>query len=82
MAEAKASETRTAKGAGEIDVPALKEANEKGYLGETLDPTPNHAYTVAGVGAGEATPETDTKAKAAAEKTRKEHEARLTATTG
>lgn len=33
--------------------------NEKGYLGTEADPTPDSAYTVAGVIAGEPTPETD-----------------------
>ena len=37
----------------------LEEEQEQGYRGEAVDPTPNHAYTVAGVTAGEPTPETD-----------------------
>ncbi|GGM04772.1 hypothetical protein GCM10010099_21120 [Streptomyces cinereus] len=35
------------------------EATDKGYLGVPVDPTDKHAYTVAGVVAGEPTPETD-----------------------
>ncbi len=43
--------------------------DEKGYIGEVPDPTPNHAYTLAGVTAGEPTPETDEGAfRAAAER--------------
>lgn len=80
MAEAKAS-TAPKADTGEVEIPALKEAQDKGFLGETLDPTPNHAYTVEGVGAGEPTPETDPKAKEAAQQARREHEARLSAGT-
>lgn len=35
----------------------LDEANEKGYLGEVADKTPNQNYTVAGVTKGAETPE-------------------------
>ncbi len=45
----------------------LEEANEKGFLGEKVDPTPNEAYTVAGVTSGAPTPETDDKAAAKAD---------------
>jgi hypothetical protein len=38
---------------------AADEAAEKGYYGETPDPTPNENYTFAGVTAGAPTPETD-----------------------
>lgn len=38
---------------------AFDEANAKGYFGETPDPTPNEAYTLKGVGSGQATPETE-----------------------
>lgn len=41
------------------DLHPLERANEKGYLGIKVDPTPNSAYTVAGVTSGEPTPETD-----------------------
>lgn len=34
-------------------------AEEKGYVGETPDPTPDEHYTVGGVIAGKPTPETD-----------------------
>ena len=36
----------------------LEEANEKGYLGEVADKTPNENYTVAGVTSDAPTPET------------------------
>ena len=35
--------------------------HEKGYRGTTPDPTPNEAYTVAGVTRGDPTPETTRK---------------------
>jgi hypothetical protein len=38
---------------------AVDEAEDKGYLGVEVDPTPNEHYTVAGVLAGKPTPETD-----------------------
>lgn len=38
---------------------AVDEAEEKGYLGVEVDPTPDEHYTVAGVLAGKPTPETD-----------------------
>lgn len=38
---------------------AFDEAEDKGYIGVPVDPTDKHAYTVAGVVAGEPTPETD-----------------------
>lgn len=60
--------------AGEAQVQAeADKVAEKGYVGESTDPTPAHAYTVAGVTKGEPTPETD---KGAAEKAR-EHQASL-----
>lgn len=37
----------------------MDEINEKGYLGEVPDPTPNENYTVEGVTQGKPTPETD-----------------------
>lgn len=42
------------------------DAVEAGLLGVEVDPTPNHAYTVAGVIADEPTPETDADAAATA----------------
>jgi len=45
----------------------LEEANEQGFLGEKVDPTPNEAYTVAGVTSGAPTPETDDKTAAKAD---------------
>lgn len=38
---------------------AVEKENEKGFRGVKADETPNHAYTVAGVTAGEPTPETN-----------------------
>jgi hypothetical protein len=38
---------------------AVDKAEEKGYLGVEVDPTPDEHYTVAGVLAGKPTPETD-----------------------
>lgn len=40
----------------------LEEANAQGFIGERVDPTPDAAYTLAGVTAGKPTPETDDKA--------------------
>lgn len=41
---------------------AFDEANEKGFFGTKVDPTPNENYTVEGVTSGKPTPETDEKA--------------------
>ena len=38
---------------------AVDEAEDKGYLGVPVDPTPKEHYTIAGVIAGKPTPETD-----------------------
>lgn len=38
---------------------AVDQAEEKGYLGVEVDPTPDSHYTVAGVLEGKPTPETD-----------------------
>ena len=38
---------------------ALTQEQEQGYRGAKVDPTPNSAYSVAGVTSGEPTPETD-----------------------
>jgi hypothetical protein len=38
---------------------AVEEAEERGFLGVPVDPTPKEHYTVAGVLAGKPTPETD-----------------------
>jgi len=46
----------------------VDEANEKGYFGTAVDPTPNENYTLQGVVAGKPTPETDADAKTDAEK--------------
>jgi hypothetical protein len=45
----------------------LEQATEDGYLGVKVDPTPDEAYTVAGVTKGQPTPETDAKAAAKAD---------------
>jgi hypothetical protein len=45
----------------------LEQATEDGYLGVKVDPTPDEAYTVAGVTKGQPTPETDEKAAAKAQ---------------
>lgn len=57
-------------GAAEV-AEKLGDEQEQGFRGVAVDPTPNHAYTVAGVTAGEPTPETDPAlAKGAREATR------------
>ena len=62
-----AKDSKTSGDAGEAEVQAkVDEANEKGYFGETVDPTPNENYTVAGVTSGKPTPETDKAAAVAA----------------
>lgn len=43
-------------------------AQEQGFFGVEVDPTPNEHYTVAGVAAGEPTPETDPEAAKKARK--------------
>ncbi len=49
--------------AGEAEMQAqFDQEDAQGYRGTVADPTPNSAYTVAGVTGGEATPETDDKA--------------------
>lgn len=45
---------------------------DAGYSGTVPDPTPNHAYSVAGVTAGEPTPETDQGAYDAAQAAHRE----------
>lgn len=42
--------------------------NAQGYRGVKVDPTPNEAYTVAGVTSGQPTPETDADLAAEARK--------------
>lgn len=53
-------------GKSQVDA-AVQEDEDKGYHGTKVDPTPNEAYTVAGVTAGMPTPETDPALRAAAE---------------
>lgn len=50
----------------------LEEANEVGFLGVEVDPTPDSHYSVAGSLAGKPTPETDADAAAEAEAAQKE----------
>lgn len=56
MAERKSAQTDKAQ---EEVQKAVDAAEDKGYVGVPVDPTDKHAYTVAGVIAGEPTPETD-----------------------
>lgn len=54
---------------GQAEVQArVDEATERGYVGTVPDPTPNEAYTLAGVVAKRPTPETDAGAAADARK--------------
>lgn len=56
MAERKAA----AKDAAQVEVQEVADmAEDRGYLGAPVDPTPKENYTVAGVLAGKPTPETD-----------------------
>jgi len=55
-----------------LEALSAEDAAEAGFFGHLADPTPNHAYTVEGVTAGEPTPETDAGAKEAAEARRAE----------
>lgn len=48
----------TEKGLAEMQA-TFDAEHEQGFRGTKVDPTPNAAYTVAGVTAGDATPETD-----------------------
>lgn len=54
----------------EVDTSSVQKAvdkeQEQGFRGTKVDPTPNSAYTVAGVTAGEPTPETDPELRAQA----------------
>ncbi|KAA6216393.1 hypothetical protein [Streptomyces filamentosus] len=57
MAERK---TATPKDDAQAEVQAaVDQAEDKGYIGVPVDPTPKDHYTVAGVVAGKPTPETD-----------------------
>lgn len=63
------ADKKQAADAGQAEVQAkFDEEQERGYRGSVPDPTPNEAYTVAGVTSGAKTPETDAKAKAEVEK--------------
>lgn len=53
--------------AGEAELQKqFDQEDAQGYRGVVADPTPNSAYTVAGVTSGEPTPETDAQAAKAA----------------
>ena len=53
------------KDSGEAEVQAkVDKADDQGYLGKRVDPTPLENYTLAGVLANKPTPETDEKAAA------------------
>lgn len=73
MAEGKgkrdrAAEPARAEGAGQDQVQRAMDAEQrKGYFGAKVDPTPDEAYTVAGVTKGADTPETDPALRADAE---------------
>ena len=53
------SAVRKAEQGNEAVQAVFTEELEKGFRGPKIDPTPNEAYTVQGVVAGELTPETD-----------------------
>lgn len=69
MAENKSKNTDdTSKDSGEAQVQEkVDEANDQGFLGSSVDPTPRENYTVGGVIAGKPTPETDESAAKRAE---------------
>jgi hypothetical protein len=52
------AETKNDAGKAQVQAQVDKET-EQGFIGVEVDPTPNSAYTVAGVTSGEPTPETD-----------------------
>ncbi len=61
MAQKKSAGLRKSPDEPELQA-AVDAAEEKGYLGVKVDPTPNENYTVAGVTSGAPTPETDVEA--------------------
>lgn len=66
-ADEKKSDDEVPMESGEQEVQAkMDEINAKGYDGTAVDPTPNEAYTVAGVTSGQPTPETDPELRAEA----------------
>lgn len=52
------AETKNDAGKAQVQEQVDKET-EQGFIGTEVDPTPNSAYTVAGVTSGAPTPETD-----------------------
>ncbi|MFD7996839.1 hypothetical protein [Streptomyces mexicanus] len=67
MAESKSTSSRQSKatqetpddGVAQAIQKATDEAEEQGYFGTSVDPTPNENYTLKGVTSGASTPETD-----------------------
>lgn len=62
---ARSDESQVKASADEVQA-NMDEINDKGFMGERVDPTPLDNYTVSGVVAGKPTPETDAKAAAKA----------------
>lgn len=58
-AEQPADRALDAAPADNIQLPAVVEATDQGYTGVKVDPTPDHAYTMAGQVQNAPTPETD-----------------------
>lgn len=60
--------TDSKKDAGQAEVQkTMDKAEDQGFLGVEVDPTPNENYSVAGVTSGAPTPETDEKSAAEAD---------------
>lgn len=64
MAESKSTTSRQSKatpddGVAQAIQKATDEAEEQGYFGTAVDPTPNENYTLKGVTSGAPTPESD-----------------------
>jgi hypothetical protein len=55
----KTTSKATADAASEQVQQQVQQEQEQGFRGVEIDPTPNEAYTVAGVTSGQPTPETD-----------------------
>jgi hypothetical protein len=58
-AAAKAKAVDADKGVSDQVADAIAQEQEQGFRGVEVDPTPNEAYTLAGVTSGQPTPETD-----------------------
>lgn len=70
--KSKSADANADAAAESVALPELEKANEQGFIGQKVDPTPNENYTVAGVTAGKPTPETDEASAAAAHKAARE----------